>query len=430
MLLYYTLIPLVSILGAIGLFFVLKKFSNKKNLILKIISIVLFLVIFVRYIMAEPNIIHVRGINMYSPFGLDIMSTIIALLLTWFTYAVVFIVVLYSFFQLKNLKNFLKFFGLPVLVLDIVFFKTYAIAISGSALNGFDFRTFLCAVEITISMLYIVALFVRKNYFKITKKELKTLCLTLFPILIAIMPAYTLQGLIGFKFTLYLRPLDFSPTHRFLLYGSIIIPIAIYFALKDKNSSIKRFSLIYLSLATMWTFMVKWDINEIIHDPLGWPLHLCNTAMFIIPLCLVFKMNRLFYFTFFINVMGAFIAMIMPNSSETANVLSTDIYLFWVNHFCAFFMPVLLVALEQFERPKMKQWIYSMLAFVVYFAFILFINAWFTNYGSVDFFFLNSDFVVDKLGRWAERTRDFVWSFKINNLTFTFYPIYQLLIIN
>ena len=425
--LYYVLIPLMSILLGLSLFFALKKFDSKKDLILKIISVVLFAIIFTRYILDEPNILRVRGLNMYSPFGLDIMSTIIGLLLTWFTYAAVFIVVLYSFFKLKNLKNFLKFFALPVLLLDIVFFKTYAVSISSNALNGFDLRTMLCAIEICVSLAYIGALFFRKEYFKITKKEISTLCLTLLPILIAIMPAYTLQGLIGFKFTLYLRPLDFSPTHRTLLYGSIVLPVILYFSLKDKSSEVKRFSLIYLSLATMWTFLVKWDINEIIHDPLGWPLHLCNTAMFIIPLCLIFKMKRLFYFTFFINVMGAFIAMIMPNSSELSNVLSTDIYLFWVNHFCAFFMPVLLVALEQFERPKMKQWIYSMIAFVVYFVCILFINAWFTNYGSVDFFFLNSDFVVDKLGDWAEKTRDFVWNFKINNLTFTFYPVYQFL---
>lgn len=427
MLLYYVLIPLMSILLGISLFFILKKFENKKSLILKIISVVLFFIIFVRYIMAEPNIVRVRGLNMYSPFGLDVMSTIIGLLLTWFTYAVVFMTVLYPFFKVKNIKNFLKFFGLPVLILDIVFFKIYAVAISNNALNEFDLRTMLCAIEIAISLAYMGALFLRKDYFKITKKEIKNLCLTLVPILVAIMPAYTLQGLIGFKFTLYYFPLDFSPTHRLLLYGSVVIPVAIYFGLKDKSGEIKRFSMIYLSLATMWTFLVKWDYKEIINDPLGWPLHLCNTAMFIIPLCLIFKMNRLFYFTFFINVMGAFLAMVMPNTGSDVNILSTGVYMFWVNHFCAFFMPVLLVALEQFKRPKMKQWIYSMISFVVYFIGILFINAWFTNYGSVDFFFLNSDFVVEKLGLWAEKTRDFVWSFKINNLTFTFYPIYQFL---
>ena len=377
--------------------------------------------------MAEPNILRVRGLNMYSPFGLDVMSTIIGLLLTWFTYAVVFMIVLYPFFKIKNSKNFLKFLGLPVLILDVIFFEVYAVSISKNALNGFDLRTTLCAIEIIISLAYIGALLLRRDYFKVTKKEIKTLFITLLPILAAIMPAYTLQGLIGFKFTLYYFPLDFSPTHRFLLYGSVIIPIIIYFGLKDKNDEIKRFSMVYLSLATMWTFLVKWDYKEIINDPLGWPLHLCNTAMFIIPLCLIFKMNRLFYFTFFINVMGAFLAMIMPNAGDGVNVLSTAVYIFWVNHFCAFFMPVLLVALEQFERPKMKQWIYSMVSFVVYFIGILFINAWFTNYGSVDFFFLNSDFVVEKLGLWAEKTRDFVWSFKINNLTFTFYPIYQFL---
>ena len=55
-------------------------------------------------------------------------------------------------------------------------------------------------------------------------------------------------------------------------------------------------------------------------------------------------------------------------------------------------------------------------------------NAWLANYkASVDFFFINSDFVASKLGAWAENLLDLVATFKINDLTFTFYPVYQIL---
>ncbi len=423
--LYYVLIPFMSILGAIVLFLALNKFSNKKELILKVISVILFVVMLIRYLIGEPNIASVRGLNMYSPFGADMISTIIGLILPWFTYATIMVVVLNSFFKINNLKNMLKFFGLPVLLLDIIFFKIYSVSISNNAFNGVDIRTLLCSIEIFVSISYICALFVRKDYFKVNNKEIKTLLITIAPILLAIMPSYTLQGLVGFKFTTNISSKGFTPGHRTLLYCSVIIPILIYSFLRDRSEEVKRFSMIYLSLSTLWTFMVRFGFPELFDSPISWPIHLCNTAMYIIPLCLIFKMNRLFYFTFFINVMGAFLAMAMPNTDDAANILSTSNYIFWINHFCAFFMPVLLVALKQFERPKGKQFLYSMISFAVYFVFILIINAWFSNYGSVDFFFLNSDFIVDKLGKWAEDTRNLTWSFEVNGLTLTFYPIYQ-----
>lgn len=423
--LYYVLIPLMSILLGVGLFFALKKFLNKKELVLKIISLIVFGVMLVRYLIGEPNIATVRGLNMYSPFGEDMFSTIIGLLLPWFTYAVVMIVTLNSFFKINNLKNILKFFGLPVLLLDIIFFKTYCISISDNAFNGTDVRTLLCSIEIVVSIAYIGALYIGKDYFKICKKEIKILLITIIPMLFAIMPSYTLQGLVGFRFTENISSKGFTPGHRALLYGSVIIPILIFMSLRDKSDEIKRFSMIYLSLSTLWTFMIRFGFSELLHSPTSWPIHLCNTAMYVIPLCLIFRMNKLFYFTFFINVMGAFLAMAMPNTADGANILSSGNYIFWVNHFCAFFMPVLLVALKQFVRPRGKQFLYSMISFWVYFVAILIINAWFSNYGSVDFFFLNSDYVVDKLGKWAEDTRKLTWSFNVRGLTLTFYPIYQ-----
>lgn len=416
----------MSILGAFGLYYLLKKFNNKQEKILKIISLVLIGITTFRYLSGDAAIEETRGLNMYSPFGDSIVKTILGLIQIWFTYASILLIALYPFFKINNIKNLLKFLAFPTLILDAIFFNVYAQAIIGTnAFTKFDFRIIFLIVEIVISLSYLGALFIRKDYFKLKKEEVKTLLISLIPILIAIMPCYMIQALYGFSSNAYLEFKSFSPEHRLMLYLSIIVPVGIHYALRNKSEDVKRFALIYLSLATLWSFMLRFDFEKL-SDPLGWPLHLCNTAMYIIPLCLIFKMDRLFYFTLFINVMGAFLAMAMPDTNAD-NIFATGSILFWVNHFCAFFMPVLLVSLGIFKRPKLKQWIYSMIAFVVYFALILFINAWFSNYGSVDFFFLNSDFIAEKLGLWAENLRNIVTSFKIGELTFTFYPLYQLL---
>lgn len=90
-------------------------------------------------------------------------------------------------------------------------------------------------------------------------------------------------------------------------------------------------------------------------------------------------------------------------------------------------MPVLIVALKVYARPKLKEFIYSMIGFGIYFVLVLILNAWFSNYGTVDYFFVNSDFIADKLGTWAKNLRDIKAQFYIGDLSFTFYPVYQLL---
>lgn len=424
--LYYVLIFLTSVIGVVALLKCLKKFPSKKDKIIKVSSLVLLFVMFVRYMLEESAISKVRGLNMYSPFGDNTVITALTLIIGWFSYAAILLIALYPFFKVNNIKNVIKFLGLPVFILDFIFFKQYAISISGvNAFEGFDLRVLLLALEVSMSLAYTIAIFVRKDYFKVTKQEIKILLITIAPILISIMPAHMIQSLVGYSKNTILVFEDLTFEHRLMLYASIGLPVLIYFAFKNKEYEVRRFSMVYFSLATLWTFMYRFNFIDLL-DPLDWPLHLCNTAMYIIPVCLIFKMNRVFYFTLFINVMGAFIAMAMPDTGSV-NIFTTDSIMYWINHYCAFFMPVLLVALKLFERPKLKQWIYSMIAFVIYFVLILIINAWFSNYGSVDYFFVNSDFITDKLGTWAENTRKLTWVIYIKDLKLVFYPIYQFL---
>jgi uncharacterized membrane protein YwaF len=130
------------------------------------------------------------------------------------------------------------------------------------------------------------------------------------------MPGYMIQALIGYANNSNLKFKAFSQEHRIMLYLSIIIPIIIYYCLKNKSEEVRRFSMVYLSLAVLWTFMSKYGFSTL-KNPLSWPIHLCHTAMYIVPLCLIFKLNKLYYFTFFINVMGAFLAMAIPNTSDS-----------------------------------------------------------------------------------------------------------------
>lgn len=262
---------------------------------------------------------------------------------------------------------------------------------------------------------------------KITKKDVLTIAVSFLLLNFATLPTYFLRTVFGEANPL-VSIIDISFEHRLYLYVfAIITPFALYFGLRNRHKDVIHFALTFISLGTMIGFMAYYKYDSIL-TPWAWPFHLCNTAMFLMPICLIFKPKRLFYFTYFINVLGALFAMLMPNYSETINALNPDVIQFWYNHAIAFFMPLLCVALKQFVRPKIRQFYYSMAWFFAYFVLALFMNVLFTAMGhEVDYFFINSTFIAEKLGDWAEKIFMAEASFTIGGYKLVFHPIYQLI---
>ena len=262
--LYYVLIFLISVSGSIGLYYLLKKCESKKSLIIKIIAVSLAFIMATRYLYSDVAIGEVLKLA-NSPFGDNKFLTVVGSLLVWFTYALVFIIALYPFFKFKNIQNMLKFFGAPLLILDFIFFKTYGISIAGvEAFEGFNLSVLLLAVELIIANSFVGALFIRKDYFKVTKKELITFGISIVPLLLAIFPAYTIQAFFGYSTNVTIKLSSLTYEHRLLLYFSILIPVFIYYALKNKEEEVKRFSLIYLSLAFLWSFLLRYDLKDVL----------------------------------------------------------------------------------------------------------------------------------------------------------------------
>ena len=427
----------LTIILATAIFTAGAYFANNKlrflPLIRKLAVAALAIVAFYRYQVAREAVYWVRGLNMtllpgYEiPFGEEMHLTIIAVLLIWFTWAALFTIVMNEFFKFVTLNNIVKFFSIPVLVIDIALFNIYVTGIVGKdPFNSGDNRIICLAVEIVIALSLALSKALADGKKLPTKREWLSLLGTLPFALLPIMPPYVPQALFGYVDSSILLQ-DLTEAHRFVIYGSFVIPFIIFHYYKNKSYEVKRFAMIYLQLAMTWAFIEHYSF-DIIDEPWAWPLHLCNTAMFIIPLCLIFKWDKVFYFCLFINVMGAFIAMLMPNTASSVNAIAAYRLMYWWNHYAAFFMPILLVALGLFKRPKFKEWLYSQITFACYFVLVLVCNAWFTELGhNPDFFFLNGDFIIDKLGTWAEEVLNITAKITIGDITMTFYPIYQII---
>lgn len=412
---------LVVLIGIILTYLLVYKRKGKVvgNKYLKTMSLILAVVFFFRFMLGDEPL---RQVYKLEGEGLVINKffTTVSMLLNWFQYSAVLGVILYPFFKTNKYTVILKYFCLPVSILTLIGFYPMTLGGIAEAYTLFNFQTFLQGIEIAITLGMSFVVFGETGWFKCEKTDLKGL-FYIVGMLLSTFPPYLLKVLFGYAN--YVKSVKgFAEPHRWILYFSILIPIMLYLVLKKKDKETTRLCLLYISLGTLLSFSVYHKLLDFA-NPLNWPLHLCNTAMYIIPLCLIFKWEKLFYFTYFINVFGAFIAMAMPNYDAINNIFSERIVEFYTNHYIAFFMPILMVALGLFKRPKLREFRYSMIGFAFYFILVLICNAWFSNYGSVDFFFINSDFIPDKLG--VEEILDITWSTQIGDATLKFYPLYQ-----
>ena len=422
---YLNYIALAATLVVVPLLFLLlrKGFKISEKNIFKCFSLLLSIVFFIRYFAVDGSLYNFTlKLTFYTPFASGFLSFIV-LIAVWLSFASVILLTMFPFFNFSVLKNYVKTLCLVSSVFSVAFLQQMTFTFTAN--YGFSLCGIFLAIEVGISLLYSFYVFMTNEKFKIEKKEVIEMLWLLPIVLLFSAPPYLFRSLVGPVGAGLVKGL--SLYHRIYIYLTFIFLFAIYFFLRNKNREYCRMVLLFISLAGLVCYCYNQDFSNFIR-PTSWPLHLCNTAMFIIPVCLMFRLEKLFYFTLFINVLGAFFAILMPNYNGLEDFLYHGNVKFWVNHICAFAMPVLIILLNIYERPKLKFFTYSMVGFAIYFGFILIINAWFTNFDAdVDFFFVNSDFIAEKLGHWAEQLRDITWTIDVGELKLIFYPIYQIL---
>ena len=341
-----------------------------------------------------------------------------------------------AFSTQKTSTWFVKFISLPIIFVTLFFIDPMLINMIGSAHSNIaEMKTveFMLPLELGATFALSIYFFIKDFKVRIAKHEYAYVGLlsslgSLFAIPTYILMFFFGQGRGGHYFY------DMSADHRYLIYiGFIAVPLIIYFLLRNLGERKIRFALLYISLGVMVGFMYANKFSKI-DQPWSYPWHLCNTAVFILPICLIFKPKRLFYFTYFINVFGALMATLMPNYDAYDTFFVPEVIRFVYNHMLAFWMPLLMVALKIYERPKLKQYFYSVGWLLVYFLLMLALNVNFNGVGpghvnhDVDYFFIYTDKIADKLGDWAENIyKNSLVQFQIKGVTYSVRPLYQAL---
>ncbi len=442
MLKFYLLIGItMAILSFAGLY-ILNILDRKKiALWQKIFALALFVFFVARYFGADfkdvsfrGSVLHVKDCIMgtmalviNSPFGEEnAVLTAFAMLLSWANFSALTVLITYPFFKgkIKVLDGIVKYYAGAVYLVSLIGIGVLIQAADGAAtLEALKTRGVLYAIETGFALGQCIYYNVVNWKVRFNWKMLLVGIGAVAGMFLISLPPHALQVLHGYGSSMA-EIKGLTEEHRMFIYLGFLIPTFIFLLFYKQRYDVKRYVLLFISLATLHSYC--FDITfKTLADITNWPLHLCNTAMFIIPLCLIFKWEKVFYFTFFINVLGAFFAILMPNY-DTINWLSYTTIRFWINHYCAFFMPILVIAFKIYRRPKLKQFTYSLIAFAVYFIVILGIDAAHVN--DVNYLFLNTDFVAAKLGNWAKNIRlNHVWEFQLFKTSFKLFPLYQFL---
>ena len=441
----YYLILAVSLLIFLGITLLVHyKFPKLEKLIVERIMVFVLIAIFavrfmsyndVQFVDANFNFYTLVRANNYDGAMVNPFIGVVGNIFMWLEVTAMLIVLLRPWSYFKTAKFYTKYIALPILVLAAISLHPMIMMMQGD--NHTSVLSIMLPTE--IGGLLSLAIFYLAKDFKVKISKHSYAEVIVFSVLINLftMPCFIPHFFFGMG-PLGRNVIDFSVVHRVFLYTScIIIPLSVYFCLRNAHQDKIHYSLVFISLGTLISYMVGHKYDTILR-PWEWPLHLCNLAMILLPICYIFRTKRLFYFTYFINVFGAVLAMLMPDYRDSLLVLNPNVWYFWINHCCAYMMPLLGVALYEFDRPKLKQFGFSSIWFLAYFMVVLTLNTVFTGLeGTVtpmgtisgtDYFFINSTFIAEKLGKWAENIfNNLVITFTINGRTMTMHIVYQLI---
>ena len=403
---------------------ILGKFLTNKQLI----ALIYAALFFVRFLGGVPLIQKTLGLNVYSPFGPQgSAQALLSIILIWLIFTVQLAEITFPFFEkhLPLVSPIVRFGGTIVYAASLISLPVLNRALDGDLANGFHYRLLVFAVEIGVGLGLSLFQLISLKCIRLSRLQCAKSVSIFLGMLLMSMPCWAPQAIFGHGDDSIVIE-DLTIYHRIALYGIIFFAVAVHLLFNKCEFEQRRYALIYISIATMITFSYEKDFSTFVNLH-QWPLHLCNLAMYIFPIVLIFKLHKVYYFTIFINVLGAFFAMVMPNTGEI-NWISSSSVSFWNNHYIAMLLPLLMMSLRIFPRPQIKEFIYSLVGFFCYYIFVLVSNSVLTGLGHhTDFFFINSDFIASKLGDWAEDLRNFVLNIPYKDYVFTLYPVYQIL---
>ena len=413
-------IILLSGIIFLALFLLCKKYESKTNLIIKLFTLGLIVLFSLRIMFADSfDKILALETNLFS----KPMTAFLAIL-RWLTLSSILITMLSPFVKITVYKNITAFISIFFAVLNIIFFKQNVIAFVGNVNVGFfNYRSIMFMLEMSLLLgISAFQLFLLiKNKLLPNKKQIGLMFAVFGAVIISCFPLSTFQVLFG-VFGGALE--DFNLAHRLFLYATILAIALLFIIFRKQDENSKKAMLLTLATSSLILFCYDWNFFSFTYANL--PLHLCNTAVFLIFIAFAFNLRSVYYFTYFVNVIGSVFAMLFPNT--TASLFSYSGIHFWFTHAYVLILPILAMMLGLYKRPTIRYMRNSIYIFSAYFVAMVIANAWINTFTPVDYFFLYGDAVSQYLSFLETIRLNYQWLINISNILYKVYWLYDILI--
>lgn len=372
------LVPVIILVIDLLIILFLKKKKTDITKLIKIMGITYCIMMFINIVLPDSFIMSkdseeeiLKNKNLLQSF------------LRWFNYMSVIILPLASFFNNKTIRNIATLFCLPVTILNIIFIYSYVPYFTsgdGRGLNNIDglseviksflinepFRVIWFSIILIIGLLIPLLLIIfEKHRLDIkNKKEVFNFFIVLVLMLFLMIPIYIPQTLFGFTNLIFKK---FGTLHVAWIVFMIIETILLIHIFKNKSNNDQYLLCLILALVTLFQYNSMFSLT-ISFKRL--PLQLCNLASYLIVIALITKNKHIFNFNLIVNVLGALLAIILPD------VDNKGIFNVWNMHFITehthvLIVPILALAFKLFPRIDKNSLKDAFIGFTIYFVFCL-----------------------------------------------------------
>ncbi len=424
------LICLLSVLVLIGVFLLLKFFTpvfndkQRAGWIIRSCAGVLLVVFFIRIFSTSDTLFtSIHGLRLNEDQFDNKATCIFTLIAVWLEMLTVVICLLYPFFRRFSLfRNYAKTIGVISCILNIVLLRWTAYSYTGA--YDLDLTTVMMALEVAIVTFMVFYCFVygEKSYM-INKKEAKEMGINLPIVLLFSLPIFFFMVL-GGNAGQY-NAVEFNFYHRLYLYIVFALVVGLFLLLRKKDKEFVRMMLLFISVSMLFANCYDRDFNSFANWS-EWPLGITSLCMLLIVFCLFVPCKWVAYFTLFIGAVGAFTMMFMPTYSAEVGFFYPEAVGFWSKGICVLLVPIMMVMLGVYERPRTKDFFISLGCLLVYMLIMIYLSAFITASAYPnEFGFLNSTFILDEIGLSGMATNH-PYTFSQGALTMTVYPLYHL----
>lgn len=422
----YQAITFISSLIIILLCWLLFRKRSKESfsLLLKILVVAFCALGVVRLFLADSFIYVINGQWVDGKYNQnpDFLQSV----LRWGYFVSYAVLPLAIFFESRLMKNLASYFCLPFAILSAIFidgFMPYFLTTSTSEL-GYRLmpaiRYALFILELVLAIVVPVLMQINdKHVFNVKDKgEWLRFFISLPFVLFIMMPVYIPQSFFGFNNN---GPKAFESWHWIWLAITVVGIMALYYIFRFKNKEQRYMVCLFLALALFYHYHTMY-LKGVTIDRM--PFQLCNAAVYMLLIGLIFKMEKFFHFCFIANIVGTIIAMILTNMSVGISAFWSVHYL--VQHSLILAVPALAMGLRIFGRVSKKSLLYAWIGFTIFFLTVFVIGTYINGHATneadkVNYFYMFDLKVAFEYVPFVTFTKNVHWTFGV-------YEVYPLLI--